>query len=75
MRVHRETGVLEHLTVENELEHVGVGRWKDSMEKEEDEDFHSHGKNTRRRRRLSVWFHNYMYAMINSDEHKMSIKD
>ena len=46
------------------------------MEKEEEEeDFYCHGKNTRRRRRLSVWIHNHMCAMINSDVPKMSIKD
>ena len=134
----RETGVLKHLTVENEFEHVGVGlvpvvrpiespgaqamvcdvrakiavdevvramgqqiniemRWevsdvdptaitlswiytlgqqKDSMEnEEEEEDFHCHGKNIIRRKRLSVWIHNYMCTMINSDKPKMSIKD
>ena len=45
------------------------------MANEEEEDVHSHGKNTRRRRRLFVWIHNYMCAMINSDEPKMFIKD
>ena len=53
-----------------------LGWWKDSMEKEEEEeDFHCHGKNTRRRRRLFIWLHNYMCAMVNSDEPKISIKD
>ena len=53
-----------------------LGQWKDSIKREEEEeDFHNHEKNIRRRRRLSVWIHNYMCAMINSDEPKMSIKD